>query len=117
MGRFLVVFLLAVGFSLAAGAPTTSAHFDSSATYTHRGCPAGASTRSDPVNVVFHGWGTWGRAASQVESHAGWRSTSGSGQFFLDNLLPVTIGNVIGGGLMVGAVYWLVYLRPQRAEP
>jgi len=37
--------------------------------------------------------------------------------FFRDNLLPVTIGNVIGGGLMVGAVYWLVYLRPKRAEP
>jgi formate transporter len=36
--------------------------------------------------------------------------------FFLDNLLPVTIGNVIGGALMVGAVYWLVYLRPKRAE-
>jgi formate transporter len=36
--------------------------------------------------------------------------------FFRDNLLPVTIGNVIGGGLMVGAVYWLVYLRPKRAE-
>ena len=35
------------------------------------------------------------------------------GSFFLDNLLPVTIGNVIGGGLMVGAVYWLVYLRPK----
>jgi formate/nitrite transporter len=31
--------------------------------------------------------------------------------FFVDNLLPVTIGNVIGGSLMVGAVYWLVYLR------
>jgi formate transporter len=38
------------------------------------------------------------------------------GSFFLDNLLPVTIGNVIGGALMVGAVYWLVYLRPKRAE-
>ena len=37
--------------------------------------------------------------------------------FFLDNLLPVTIGNVIGGALMVGAVYWLVYLRPKRTEP
>jgi formate transporter len=38
------------------------------------------------------------------------------GSFFLDNLLPVTIGNVIGGALMVGAVYWLVYLRPKRPE-
>ncbi len=35
--------------------------------------------------------------------------------FLLDNLLPVTIGNVLGGAVMVGAVYWLVYLRPQRA--
>ncbi|HEU4449036.1 MAG TPA: formate/nitrite transporter family protein [Gaiellaceae bacterium] len=35
--------------------------------------------------------------------------------FLLDNLVPVTIGNVLGGTLMVGAVYWFVYLR--RADP
>ena len=35
----------------------------------------------------------------------------GWGSFLLDNLLPVTIGNVIGGGVLVGAVYWFVYLR------
>ena len=29
----------------------------------------------------------------------------------LDNLIPVTIGNIIGGSLMVGLVYWLVYVR------
>lgn len=29
----------------------------------------------------------------------------------VDNLLPVTIGNVIGGSVMVGLVYWLVYVR------
>jgi formate/nitrite transporter len=34
--------------------------------------------------------------------------------FLSDNLLPVTVGNVIGGGLMVGAVYWFVYLRRGR---
>ncbi|MCC7208612.1 MAG: formate/nitrite transporter family protein [Anaerolineae bacterium] len=33
---------------------------------------------------------------------------------FLDNLIPVTIGNIIGGGLMVAAVYWFVYIRRQR---
>lgn len=27
------------------------------------------------------------------------------------NLIPVTIGNVIGGGVLVGAIYWFVYLR------
>ena len=33
--------------------------------------------------------------------------------FLVDNLLPVTIGNILGGAVMVGAVYWLVYLRPK----
>jgi formate/nitrite transporter len=28
------------------------------------------------------------------------------------NLVPVTIGNVFGGAVMVGLVYWLVYRRP-----
>lgn len=36
-------------------------------------------------------------------------------RFLYANLLPVTIGNIIGGALMVGAVYWFVYLRA-RAE-
>jgi formate transporter len=31
--------------------------------------------------------------------------------FFVANLVPVTLGNVLGGGLMVGAIYWFVYLR------
>jgi len=30
---------------------------------------------------------------------------------FFSNLAPVTIGNVIGGGVFVGAVYWFIYLR------
>ena len=34
------------------------------------------------------------------------------GNFFVANLLPVTIGNIIGGVLMVGLVYWFIYLRP-----
>jgi formate transporter len=35
--------------------------------------------------------------------------------FFVGNLLPVTIGNVIGGAIMVAAVYWFVYLRKRGA--
>jgi formate/nitrite transporter len=30
------------------------------------------------------------------------------------SLIPVTIGNVIGGGVLVGGVYWFVYLRRRR---
>jgi formate transporter FocA len=32
-----------------------------------------------------------------------------------DNLVPVTLGNVFGGAVMVGLVYWLVYRRPRPA--
>ena len=35
--------------------------------------------------------------------------------FFADNLLPVTIGNLIGGVIMVGGLYWFAYLRPHKA--
>jgi formate/nitrite transporter len=35
--------------------------------------------------------------------------------FFVANLLPVTIGNIIGGAVMVGVIYWFIYLRPKKA--
>jgi formate transporter len=38
------------------------------------------------------------------------------GTFFFNNLLPVTIGNLIGGAVLVGLVYWSVYLR-NRTNP
>jgi formate transporter len=39
--------------------------------------------------------------------------------FFLVNLVPVTIGNIIGGVLMVGLMYWFIYLNKaqQAAVP
>jgi len=36
------------------------------------------------------------------------------GNFLFNNLLPVTIGNIIGGGLFVAAVYWSIFLRNQE---
>lgn len=36
---------------------------------------------------------------------------------FFESLVHVTIGNVIGGGVLVGGVYWFVYLRPRAKEP
>jgi hypothetical protein len=35
---------------------------------------------------------------------------------FVGNLVPVTIGNIIGGSFFVGAVYWSAYLRQDRAD-
>jgi formate transporter FocA len=37
--------------------------------------------------------------------------------FLVGNLLPVTLGNIIGGAVLVGAVYWLVYLREPAVPP
>lgn len=36
------------------------------------------------------------------------------GNFLLMNLLPVTIGNIIGGSVLVGMVYWFIYIRKPR---
>ena len=35
--------------------------------------------------------------------------------FLLNNLLPVTIGNIIGGAALVAAVYWVVFLRTKKS--
>ena len=37
--------------------------------------------------------------------------------FFVRNLLPVTLGNIIGGTFFVGIVHWFLFLRPAVAEP
>jgi formate transporter len=38
------------------------------------------------------------------------------GNFIVKNLIPVTLGNIIGGGVMVGLFHWLIYLRPGVAR-
>lgn len=52
-------------------------------------------------------WGKIGKSAADFGALT-W------GNFFLKNLIPVTIGNIIGGVAMVGIVYWFIYLRGQK---
>jgi len=52
-------------------------------------------------------WAAIGKTAADY-GHLTW------GAFFLKNLLPVTVGNIIGGAGFVGLAYWFIYLRPQR---
>lgn len=54
-------------------------------------------------------WATIGKTAADF-SNLTWD------KFLVNNLLPVTLGNIIGGAVMVGAVYWFVYLRPAKAR-
>ena len=36
--------------------------------------------------------------------------------FLFNNLIPVTIGNIIGGTVLVAAVYWAIFLRPEKFQ-
>jgi hypothetical protein len=79
------VLVLALAGVAGVVAGSARAHFDGTGRYTYRSCPSSAATRVDPINVVFTGWGTWGRAASQIGSHAGWADGSGTSQSFVDH--------------------------------
>ncbi|MGC0274422.1 formate transporter FocA [Pseudactinotalea sp. Z1739] len=42
------------------------------------------------------------------------------GAFYVDNLLPVTLGNIVGGGVMIGVMYWTIFhrlVRRSAAQP
>lgn len=32
-------------------------------------------------------------------------------QFFINNLIPVTIGNIVGGAIFVAGIYWYTYIK------
>jgi len=49
-------------------------------------------------------WSSIGKAAADYGSLT-WPN------FVLHNLLPVTLGNIFGGSVMVGLFYWFVYIR------
>ena len=52
-------------------------------------------------------WGNIGMTAASF-AKVNW------GSFFLRNLIPVTIGNMIGGVFFVALIYWVIYLKGQR---
>ena len=37
-------------------------------------------------------------------------------RFFIDNLVPVTLGNIIGGVVFVGFAYWFAYLKGVKSD-
>lgn len=65
--------------------------------------PVGLLIKTDSVFLT-----TIGKSAADYASLT-WTS------FVLVNLLPVTLGNVLGGVVLVGLTYWFIYLRPQLA--
>ena len=64
-----------------------------------------------PMGIMLKGHGLLqGLLAPGVAEGLNW------GSFFWNNLIPVTIGNLIGGVLFVGVIYWHAYLRPPATK-
>lgn len=64
--------------------------------------PAGILAKANPV------WAEASHLSAEVLSTLTWKN------FLVGNLLPVTLGNIIGGVVCVGGAYWFVYLRSQK---
>lgn len=66
-----------------------------------------------PYGLLLRGDAQVVAAAALTETQLSYLTVGGT----LANLIPVTIGNLIGGGAAVGAMYWLIYLRQERKAP
>ena len=70
------------------------------------------------ANMYFIPTGIFLRAFGRIAAPAGVAPESLSWLGFLwKNLLPVTIGNIIGGAVFVGMSYWSAYLLPSGQNP
>lgn len=61
--------------------------------------PAGILAKENPALAAASG------LSAERLSNLNWSS------FFTNNLIPVTIGNLIGGTVFVGLIYWFLHLR------
>jgi formate transporter len=68
--------------------------------------PAGILAKANP---------SWAAAAISLGSTQKSVDALNWGSFILNNLIPVTLGNIVGGGLFVGMAYWLIYLYRGKA--
>ncbi|HZK55257.1 MAG TPA: formate/nitrite transporter family protein [Desulfosporosinus sp.] len=61
--------------------------------------PAGILAKSNP------GWVTESHLAPAALANLNW------GNFIINNLVPVTLGNIVGGSIFVAGIYWFVYIK------
>jgi formate transporter len=72
--------------------------------------PAGIVAKMDPMvaQVVLSNHPTWDLSTLNVQT------------FLYNNLLPVTLGNIVSGAILVGGIYWYLYVKgtkPATEEP
>jgi formate/nitrite transporter len=63
-----------------------------------------------PTGILLMNWGGFTNVPGVDPNVLGWVN------FLWRNLLPVTIGNIIGGVVFVGMSYWGAYLRPVKSD-
>lgn len=62
-----------------------------------------------PAGLFAKGYSVYSAAADTIDPSK--LGTLTWGNMFTKNIIPVTLGNIIGGVLLVGIIYWFVYLR------
>ena len=65
-----------------------------------------------PTGLAIKAWAGPDFWAAIGQGPASYPGLTASGA--LHNIIVATLGNLIGGSLMVGAVYWFVYLRRRK---
>lgn len=63
------------------------------------------------ANMYFIPMGIFLKSSNMIAAEGMDLSNLTWGNFFVKNLLPVTIGNIIGGAIFVGLLYWTVYVK------
>ena len=68
--------------------------------------PAGITASLDPTiaSVVTSAHPTWDLATLNTSS------------FIFGNLIPVTLGNIFSGAVLVGGIYWFLYVKEENRE-
>ena len=68
--------------------------------------PAGITASLDPIV-----------ASAVASAHPTWDLTSlNTSAFVFGNLIPVTLGNIFSGAVLVGGIYWFLYVKEENRE-
>src|SRR3990167_7766973 len=67
-----------------------------------------------PMGIVLKGNSSVLAAIEKVQGKADLSNLTFFNGFMIDNLVPVVLGNLFGGIVLIAGVYWFIYLRPSK---
>jgi formate/nitrite transporter len=66
------------------------------------------------AGIFAAGNAQWAAKAFEMDVTASGLESLGWLTMLVNNLLPVTLGNIVGGAVLVGVLYWLAYLKGSK---